>query len=96
MVVGQSHLGKTLHMLDGRAFSEGRKLEVRRIFATSDVLEALAVIRKYGIDYVYVGHLEKRLYGRGVVKFEQAPGTFRKVYSNGGVSVYRVLASSGG
>ena len=80
MVVGQSHLGKTLHMLDGQAFSEGRKLDVRRMLATSDVAEALTLIRKYGINYVYVGSLEKKLYLEGAAKFGLARGSFRKVY----------------
>ena len=63
---------------------------VRRMFSTDRVDEALSVIRRYKIDYIYIGRLEKKSYPRGVGKFSANPNLFRSVYSNRGTEIYDV------
>jgi uncharacterized membrane protein len=89
MVVGESKLGRTLHVLNGYEFSESRKRDIRRMFSATDISVSLEVIEKYDISYVYVGSLEKTLYPEGVMKFGQNDHLFTNVYSNEEVTVYQ-------
>jgi hypothetical protein len=63
---------------------------VRRMFSTDRVGEALEVIRRYKIDYIYIGRLEKKSYPEGIEKFSANPTLFRPVYSNRGSEIYDV------
>ena len=69
--------------------------DVDRIYNTTDPTEALLLLRKYGVEYVYVGQLEKLYYpGGGLGKFDRDLSPhLQKVYENGHVSVYRVRQS---
>jgi len=89
MVVGESKLGKTLHVPNGYEFSESRKRDIRKMFSTTDLSVSLDLIKKYGISYVYVGSLENKLYPEGVTKFRQNDHLFKNVYSNQEVTVYQ-------
>ncbi len=66
---------------------KGRPEDVETIYTTDDVEEAKNLLSKYGVDYVYVGPLERQKYGEdGLDKF----ATFMELrFSEGGVSVYR-------
>jgi hypothetical protein len=63
---------------------------IRRMFGTVDPNEALGILRKYGIDYVYLSRLEKFLYPEGVSKFYNSGRLFIPVYSRDGVEIFRV------
>jgi hypothetical protein len=63
---------------------------VRRMFSTDRVDEASGVLRRYKIDYIYIGRLEKKSYPEGVGKFSANPTLFRLVYSNRGTEIYDV------
>jgi len=68
--------------------------DVRALFDTADIEQALRILNKYGVQYVYVGELERTYYlPAGIDKFEQmvALGHLQKVYENEGVSIYQVL-----
>jgi YYY domain-containing protein len=66
---------------------KGRPEDVETIYTTDDVEEAKNLLSKYGVDYVYVGPMERQKYGEdGLDKF----ATFMELrFSEGGVSVYR-------
>lgn len=65
-----------------------RPMAVSRLYTTSDNNEALAIVQRYGIEYVYVGKLERNTYGTaGLAKFAE----FMDVaFQNGTVTIYRV------
>lgn len=94
MVVGESMLGKTLHKLDGVVFSDKRTHDVQLMFRTQDVGIAIDIIKKYLINYIYVGKYETELYPDGVTKFELSPNYFKKVYAQNGISIYKTIVGN--
>ena len=67
--------------------------DVQTIYRTTDAEEALGLMREYGVEYVYLGQLE-RLYfpGAGLDKFEgELSGRLDKVFDNGATAIYRML-----
>ena len=71
-----------------------RLRDVERAYSTSDPGEALTVLRKYNVSYVYVGELE-RLYhpAEGLATFVvmAQQGTLTAAYEGEGVTIYRVV-----
>jgi YYY domain-containing protein len=68
--------------------------DVKALFDTTDVDQAMRILNKYGVQYVYVGELERTYYQpAGIDKFERMAelGLLQKVYENEGVSIYEVL-----
>jgi uncharacterized membrane protein len=85
-VLGWSH-----HELTWRGSDDllnGRREDVARAYMSTSPGEAKEVLEKYGVEYVYVGYLEKEAYGEaGLAKFS----TFMDVaYRNDGVTIYRM------
>ena len=78
---------------DYRRSVSSRIGEVERIYSTVIPERALELIRKYDVQYVYVGQLERQYYsGEGIDKFDGALSDhFEKVFSNEDVSIYRVV-----
>ena len=76
----------------GYAYEVGRRIrDVQTIYSTDDVEVALGVMRKYGVRYVYLGHLERIYFPEGMEKFEDGlGGALEKVFDNGETAVYRV------
>ena len=69
-----------------------REEDVRRLYETLDVDEARALLQRYDVQYVYVGWLERDMYG-----LPSEPSRFGKfeeigevVYRNDEVTIYRV------
>ena len=71
-------------------YFDERAAEVERIYATLDPAEAHIILYKYDIDYVFIGHRERDLYGTdGMAKFEAiADRAFAS--PNGDSLIYRV------
>ena len=70
----------------------GRDTDVDTIYQTADGEEAIALLRKYNVEYIYVGTIEKEKYGSEVLlKFASHPETYDPVYEKEGVTIYRVL-----
>ena len=67
--------------------------DVNRIYRTTTPAEALSLLSKYGVKYVYVGQLERLYYpGPGLEKFDGALADYlEREWHNGQVSIYRVL-----
>ncbi len=64
---------------------------IRTLFATHDVEEAYGYCRRLGIDYLYVGDVERAAYGGGADKFAHHPTRFKRVFGNASVQIYEVL-----
>ena len=74
-----------------RAVGE-RARDVNRIYATRDPAEALDLMRKYNVEYVCVGQLERLYYpAAGLAKFDEtmAP-SLDEVYRTDQVRIYRL------
>jgi len=76
---------------------EGRFADIKRLYSTTDEEEARAILDKYGVDFVFVGSLEKENYPQeGLAKFERM---LPVAYQDAGATVYRAaraLEMSGG
>jgi uncharacterized membrane protein len=70
-----------------------RIFQVNTLYETEDPVRALEIIDRYGVEYVYVGELEKRYYPEeGIAKFEDDLRPFLDpVYTNERVTIYRVI-----
>ena len=65
-----------------------REPDIATIYNTLDIEQALTLLDKYGISYVYVGPLERSEYDpRGLDKFGRFMET---VYQNDGVTIYKI------
>ncbi len=65
-----------------------RTQDIRAIYETLDKSEMLELLYQYGVDYIYVGKLERENYdSRGLEAFQ---GMFPLVYENGSVKIYAV------
>ena len=76
----------------GYAYEVGRRTrDVQTFYSTLDDKVALDLIRKYGVRYVYLGHLERIYFPEGMFKFEDGlGGALEKVFDNGETAIYRV------
>lgn len=62
------------------------------IYGTPNSDEALAMLEKYNVEYIYVGELEREHYGtESLAKFASQPERYKLVYENAEVSIYAVL-----
>ena len=77
---------------DYRSAVGNRIRDVEHLYETTDSNEALSLLQKYGVKYVYVGQLEKLYYpGPGLDKFEDSMGgSFTRVFQNSDVAIYQV------
>jgi YYY domain-containing protein len=71
--------------------------DVRQIYNTPDPAQALGLMRRYDVAYVYVGPLEKAYYQPvGLAKFERMvqQGQLERVFQNAEVTIYRVVSGA--
>src|SRR5579875_384802 len=73
-----------------------READINIIYTTTSTAQALELLRYYNVSYIYVGPLERQLYGRqsmtGLDKFQRMVGDSLKiVYQYNGVTIYKVL-----
>jgi uncharacterized membrane protein len=74
-----------------------RIADVTTVYSTTNTAEALSILEKYNVRYVYVGQLEWIYYNpQGLLKFDSMAeqGLLQEVYRNEGVSIYEVMATS--
>ncbi len=66
--------------------------EVERIYNTPSPQEALDIMREYGVEYVYLGKVERLYYDPvGLAKFDNGlDGALEQVYENRDVRIFRV------
>ena len=92
-------LGWDNHQSQQRGYSGtiGQRIgDIRRIYSTTNREEALKLLGKYQVEYIYVGELERHYYPQqGLDKFNGMVGTdLELVYVNPAVQIYRVLPDS--
>jgi YYY domain-containing protein len=87
-------LGWDYHVLQrGQADAEirARQRDIATIYRSDNPLEVRSLLDRYGVDYVFVGDLEAKTYGRGVLeKFEGVPD-LDSVFSSGRTRIFRVF-----
>lgn len=67
-----------------------REAEIKTLYETGEWFEALSIIDKYDIRYIYIGSTELSTYLVDVKKFEPY---LSPVYQNGSVTIYEVPSS---
>jgi uncharacterized membrane protein len=68
--------------------------DVNNLYNTTDIAQALQILEKYDVKYLYAGQLEWIYYHpQGLVKFDDMveQGLLDEVYRNSGVSIYEVI-----
>jgi YYY domain-containing protein len=71
-----------------------RQNTIRRIYNEPDPLQTMVLLRLYGIEYVYVGGVERAIYSAdGINKFAMLAqqGQLEQVYSSGNTQIYHVV-----
>ncbi len=65
---------------------------MKTIYGTLDLDEAMALLARYQVEYVYLGPIERMYYrGPGLEKFESAAARgLTEVFRNASVRIYRV------
>lgn len=72
---------------------DNRIRDVSTIYQTPDPTEGMDLLRHYNVSLIYVGPLERLVYGQvGLSKFDAMTdtGELKKVYDNNGVQIYVV------
>jgi len=70
----------------------GRDTDVDNIYKSPDSDGALALLRKYNVEYIYVGKLEKERYeAESLLKFGSNRERYTLVFENQGAKIYQVL-----
>lgn len=68
-----------------------RIADVETIYNTPDAELALDLLRKYGVEYVYLGQLERLYFPDGMDKFDgELGGRLQRVFDNGDTAIYRL------
>jgi YYY domain-containing protein len=100
-VVGWGHHQRQQRpMLPGTLVNQ-RRVDVNALYDTPDVAQAMDILARYGVRYVYVGDYERYNVGElgrpyspaGLAKFDQmvADGLLQVIYDTYGVKIYEVL-----
>ena len=69
-----------------------RARDVDHIYRTSEMSEAIELLWEYGVEYIYIGQLERLYYPReSLSKFRDTTlPSIELVYENEGVEIYRI------
>jgi len=88
-VLGDKLDAENFQVPEGQVAS--RKSAIHTFFRTHDLAKAMEIARQLGIQYVYLGPTEREYYALGLSKFEEFKNLFRRVYHQGGVSIFQIL-----
>ena len=70
----------------------GRDTDVDNIYRFPDSDEALSLLRKYDVEYIYVGKLENERYpADSLYKFVGNSERYKTIYEKDGITIYQVL-----
>lgn len=76
---------------NGWTVAKERRADIGEMLRSNEVSSLVRIVRKYAIDYIYVGPFEQEKY-KGLLRLLQgAPDQFREVYSRNGVSIFQYL-----
>ena len=65
--------------------------DIKRMYLTTNVYECMNILKKYEVDYVYIGELEQKLYAEGISKFENNPEFFTSVFSTQFSEIFKIV-----
>jgi uncharacterized membrane protein len=74
-----------------------RIADVNALYNTTDINDALEILDRYDVSFIYAGPLETAYYHpQGILKFEEmaSQGLLREVYRNSGVTIFEVVETS--
>lgn len=83
-------VGNGLFMMNPARYRDALD-RVHDAYSTASAEAAHASFVELGVDYVFVGELERRVNGEQVVKFGLNPRLFEAVYWQGSVAIFKVL-----
>jgi YYY domain-containing protein len=70
----------------------GRENDVNTIYNISNNEQALGLLSKYNVQYIYVGSVERNKYtSEGLQKFNSYTNNYGLIYQNEGVSIYQLM-----
>jgi len=69
---------------------DSRYNDIKTLYTTIADSEALEITHKYGINYIYLSHRTKKIFGIRGLKYDPDGKCFRKVANVGEVEVYKV------
>jgi hypothetical protein len=81
--------GVPISMIPAKKYLEAGE-KVRQMFAATDVKDAASRAAALGLQYVYIGPEEQRVYPALRALLDSDPHSFKPAFRNGTVSVYRV------
>jgi YYY domain-containing protein len=74
---------------------ENRRIIVNQLYTSTVPTETLRLLKRYGVEYVYVGQLERALYGGsgGLETLDRMAdtGQLQRVYQRGSTTIYQLL-----
>jgi len=76
---------------NGVNLAKERRAAIEQAFGSGQLSSVAAFAQKYSVDYLYVGPLEQSKYPQLLPLLQSAPDRFTPVYSQSGVSVFRLL-----
>ena len=89
-------IGWDWHQKQQRSVLPGQTIEkriedVRTIYTSTDLEQTTGLLEQYGVQYIYVGSLERMYYaGDGLNKFDQPSDLWNLVYENEQVKIFQV------
>ena len=83
-------VGNGLFTLNPTRYLDGMRA-VHDAFSVATPEAAHASLVRLGVDYVYIGDVERRVNGEQLRKFAAHPRLFQFVYSRGSVEIFRVV-----
>ena len=89
-------LGWPWHEVQWRGSADlqgSRQADIERLYRTSDWREAEAIVQQYGIDYIFVGPLERDAYG--TIRETKFEAFMALVYQNEEVTIFAAPAMAG-
>ncbi len=74
---------------------KNRVQDLRKLYVTTSINEALSIIKRFNVKYIIVGELERAYYGEnGLNKFRNTQNApWELVYSNEKTSIYKIRNS---
>ncbi len=86
--------GLPIAMIPFRKFREASEAVRMGIFRASSADEAYAMADFLGIDYLYIGDVERRFYGDSIARIATRPDLFPELFRNDKVTIYGVTHGS--
>jgi uncharacterized membrane protein len=74
-----------------------RKRDIMTVYHSTDIVQSLRILKRYGVTFVVVSALERATYPHeGLQKFDRYPQYFKVVQRTSTAALYRVVLPPGG